>query len=128
MAALNHRRGWGGPPPCKLALHKEDGTKSEFEDKIIQIDPESHDHAFEEFQVKNEFKNDHAFEEFEVKNEFKDKKNSSTMVRKVEGQLNSSMMTMPSKSSKTKASSTMTMPSKSSKSKTSLIGSRNSFD
>ena len=31
-----------------------------------------HDHAFEEFEVENEFKNDHAFEEFEVKNKFKD--------------------------------------------------------
>ena len=33
--------------------------------KRIQVDPESHDHAFKEFEVNNEFKDDHAFEEFE---------------------------------------------------------------
>ena len=40
--------------------------------KKIQVDPESHDHAFEEFKVENEFKDDQEFEEFEDESEFND--------------------------------------------------------
>ena len=63
-------------PTCcmesKACLCGPYGTPSKnLKTKKIQVDPVSHDHTFEEFQVKKEFKDDHAFEEFE------DKKNSS---------------------------------------------------
>ena len=35
-----------------------DGTESEFEDEKIQVDPESHDHTFEEFEDESEFNDD----------------------------------------------------------------------
>ena len=64
----------------------------------IQVDPESHNDIFEEFEVENELKNDHTFEELEEEKKFKS-------IRKVKGRSNSSKTIMSSKSSKMKTSS-----------------------